>query len=326
MTLWRTRCENSRGLSHGINGGEDATTRAPFLQLHWPSMGKMHAGCPLCDGTRKTPHPDYTEHHLVRCSNCGFYYAELEPSNEELAKYYSNYPMPEQLSPITAQRYHEWLRSFEPYRRNGRLLDMGCGAGMFLQRALAAGWEAYGTEYPTDVVERCKSKGLKMHQGPVSTHPWPKEHFDVIVTIEVIEHVPFPFADLRVLVELLRPGGVLYITTPNFNSISKWLLGKTWDVVCYPEHLSLFTPRTMHRTLTSLGLEKVHLRTTGISFHRINIAKGKPTQVNGVDSDEEMRRKIETKWYLKGAKAMINGLLNFSKRGDTIKVLYRKKG
>ena len=282
-------------------------------------MGKPHDRCPLCGGTSSTPHPHYVKHHLLRCAACGFHYSGIEPGHEELLAFYSNYPMPERLSPVTAARYDELLAALEPFRKNGRLLDMGCGAGMFLDRARAAGWEVYGTEYPDKVVARCREKGIVMHQGSVTEHPWPAGHFDVAVTFEVIEH------DLRAMTALLRPGGALYVTTPNFNSVSRWILGGRWNVVWYPEHLSYFTPRVMHRTLVSLGMERLTIHTTGVSLHRINRSTGKPSTVNGLDADEDLRRRIEVKWHLRAAKATVNAALNLFKRGDTIKALYRKR-
>src|SRR3954452_364817 len=67
------------------------------------------------------------------------------------------------------------------------------------------------------------------------------------------------------MMNLLRPGGALYLTTPNFNSLSRRVVGPRWRAIEYPEHLNLFTPRTLDGLLTRAGLTKADLRTTGIS-------------------------------------------------------------
>jgi SAM-dependent methyltransferase len=73
---------------------------------------------------------------LVRCKSCGFIFCSEIPSNDELEKFYSRYPVSESLSALTAKRYDEWLDKFESFRKLNTILDVGCGDGYFLERAI----------------------------------------------------------------------------------------------------------------------------------------------------------------------------------------------
>ena len=100
--------------------------------------------CPQCDQLDSRPIAPLAEHHLVRCRNCGLVYTGWEPTEQELMDYYAHYPAPAAISPITIQRYDELLMRFAPYRKTGRLFEVGCGAGHFLERARSHGWEVQG--------------------------------------------------------------------------------------------------------------------------------------------------------------------------------------
>lgn len=290
-------------------------------------MPGYHSVCPLCSGERFAPSRLYAAHNLVRCRSCGFWFSRRIPTDADLLAYYGNYTMIRDLSPVTRKRYDELLLGFQAYRSTGVLCDVGAGGGLFLDQAKAAGWQCRGTEFDPAIVEECRARGLDMHCGPVQEHPWAKGSADVVVSIEVIEHLRWPMQDLRAMVELLRPGGALYLTTPNFNSISKWLNRGTWTVVNYPEHISLFTPATLHRALTGLDMHRVSLRTTGLSITRLKRSHGGSGQASsGLSSDEQLRRTIEGKPWLRMAKQAADGLLNIVGMGDSLKALYVKPG
>lgn len=230
-----------------------------------------------------------------------------------------------ELSPVTAKRYDDLLDRFESYRRSGILCEVGAGGGLFLDRARMRGWQCRGTEFDPAIVEECRARGLVMHCGPVTAHPWERGTADVVVSIEVIEHLRHPMTDLRCMVDLLRPGGLLYVTMPNFNSLSKWLNYGTWTIINYPEHISFFTPRTLHRALSSLGLRRISLRSTGISLNRLRRSHGRSEiTTTGLSTDEQVRRSIENNAGLRLVKAAVDGVLDITGKGDTLKAFYVK--
>jgi 2-polyprenyl-3-methyl-5-hydroxy-6-metoxy-1,4-benzoquinol methylase len=274
--------------------------------------------CIVCGAASPKPLDAYRRAHLVRCRECGLVFAGREPSEEELADNYGAYSRADYDSPITRRRYRELLDGFEPYRKTGRVLDMGCGIGFFLEEAKARGWEAYGSEFEPRAVEIVRGKGLHCAQAPIDAETFEPGSFDVVTAFEVVEHLGDPLAEAETIARVLRPGGLLYCTTPNFASLSRRALRDRWSVIAYPEHLTYFTPATLRSWLARAGFTPAKLTTTGISLarlrHDVAIAE-RP----GHCSDEGLREQVESSRALRAAKSAANALLGATRGGDTIK-------
>ena len=165
-----------------------------------------------------------------------------------------------------------------------------------------------------------------MHQGVLNPQDYEPASFDVITFIEVLEHINNPREELKKFHSLLREGGALYITTPNFNSLSRRMLKEKWNIIEYPEHLSYYTPQTIHKLLTESGFKKAKLSTSGFSPSRVGIYSGNTTseQSSPKAQEEHLREVMEQNTLMQFAKQIINGILNVSNAGDTIKALYIK--
>ncbi len=179
----------------------------------------IHYNCLICQSTRLKPLDRYKETHLIECVDCGFVFVQKIPSAQELLDYYDGYGRNDYLSPITIKRYNELLDSMEEYRKTNRILDVGCGIGYFLVVAKERGWEVYGTEYTDKALEICRGKGIRMQQGELDPSHFEMESFDIITSSEVLEHINYPVEEISKFHSLLRPGGLFYLKTPNFNSL-----------------------------------------------------------------------------------------------------------
>lgn len=282
--------------------------------------------CPACGAEKKIPYEPLKAHHLVRCASCGLVFTALEPSNADLVAFYSRYQSVEDISQVTLARYEEVLDSFEPFRNTGHILETGCGSGIFMARAALRGWQVHGTEIGANALTAASARGVQMSDGPLDPKNYPPDHFDIVCSIEVIEHLKDPRAELRNVMAVLRPGGLFYVTTPNFNCLARRLSPGTWNVASFPEHLSYFTPRTLDHMLTGAGLVKRGLVTTGFSVYRW-IVRHDPLLVNkgrAKKKEESIRAALETKPTLRVVKRMANALLNLSRLGDSMKAFYIK--
>lgn len=248
-------------------------------------------------------------------------FASPGPTAEELAAYYAGYPVHAGVSPITLKRYDALLDAFEPYRRTNKLIDVGCGAGTFLERAAARGWEVHGTEFGRIPIETCRAKGIAVEEGALDPDRYAPGSFDVVTSFEVIEHVMDPGDELRRMHQVLRPGGLLYLTTPNYRCVGHWMAGADWSVVNYPEHLSLFTPRTMKRLLRQRNFAPMRIRTTGIDLMRIRYRKdqGCTGRRPIADSQEDLRKRMEGSAWLRLAKRAVDSTLSLLGIGDHLK-------
>jgi SAM-dependent methyltransferase len=251
------------------------------------------------------------------------------PSKEELDSFYSKYSYSSEgyLSPLTVKSYNTLLDEFEVYRNNGKLLDVGCGRGWFLNEAKKRGWEVYGTEYSEAAVKICENNGIKMTAGKLSSDSFPQNEFDVITSFEVIEHINNPLEELSNINLFLRKGGLFYCTTPNFNSLLRYNLKEDYNVIGYPEHLSYYTRKTLNKLLTGTDFSKDKFLVTGISVSRFKTSKKTSSEplISKESSDEVLRQEIDKKWYLGVIKRVVNYFLTVLGLGMTLKGYYVKK-
>jgi SAM-dependent methyltransferase len=143
------------------------------------------------------------------------------------------------------------------------LLDVGCGFGAFLEAAKSVGWRVYGVEVafaPASIAARHHD----VFYGYLSDAPYEPNSFDVVRLNNVIEHVSSPRALLQEIRRLIRPGGLLFISTPNVTSFTAALNGMGWRYVQGESHLYLFGLRTIERLLENAGFKVVSVSTPGI--------------------------------------------------------------
>jgi 2-polyprenyl-3-methyl-5-hydroxy-6-metoxy-1,4-benzoquinol methylase len=288
--------------------------------MTWPDASR--GSCQVCGGDQLRGLDAYAEARLVRCVKCGFTFASSDPSDDELAAHYENYGTAWIDSPITRNRYQELLRMLEPYRRTNRILDVGCGAGFFLEEAASLGWQVHGTEAGARALEINRNKGFSVVAAPTAAEAFPAGHFDVVTAFEVIEHVRDPRREVQSIAKWLRTDGLFYCTTPNFDSFSRRALGPRWTIISYPEHLSYFTPTTLTRLLTDLGFEQRRVVTTGISPSALRTRvrrSDSSTTRTGQPDDERLRTAAEASRVLSILKSSVNWTLSSISLGDTIK-------
>jgi 2-polyprenyl-3-methyl-5-hydroxy-6-metoxy-1,4-benzoquinol methylase len=275
--------------------------------------------CPLCGSNKLIRLSGYRAARLARCTSCRLVFADTEPSVDELTEHYTQYDRDAPVSAITVDRYHELLSSLEQYRKGNRLLDFGSGSGAFLEVARDRGWHPHGVEFGA-AAALCAAKGFQVHEGPLGADHFPSKHFDVVAAFEVVEHLTDPRGELASMARSIRPGGVLYVTTPNFNSLSRRLLRKRWRIISYPEHLNYFTAATLTRMVEESGFTRVAVATTGLSVAELR------RRSDSIDpqADEPLRQLTEGRAVGRRGKRAANRLLGFARAGDTLKGLFER--
>jgi len=121
--------------------------------------------------------------------------------------------------PAARQMLDQSFRNLHRPGRGERLLDVGFGSGEFLEYAKTAGWEVAGVDPDPVSVESAVQRGLNVRHGGVEAYADMPESFDVITMSHVIEHVHDPHETLKTIYRLLKPGGFLWLTTPNIQSL-----------------------------------------------------------------------------------------------------------
>jgi len=289
-------------------------------------MVQMINNCPICDAKTKNTLPRYVKNYLVRCKNCSFVFSERKPTTEELEDVYGryNYEGAEATAATLEKKYKiaKYLLQLSG-GGNGAVLDIGCGKGEWLDAFKRLGWHTFGTEFNRDLAQFADSKGHKMLDGGLfPIHPEDKK-FDLIIFTEVIEHIQNPVEVLRHLNSLLNQGGLIFITTPNFQTIERFLLGRTWGIICYPEHLTYFTPKTLNRALAYAGYSKVNIYTENISIFRIAQGFGfsRQTQVAMSDQAQAAAARNKVIYFIKWC---VNKIISSLDLGVSLVAIYRK--
>jgi SAM-dependent methyltransferase len=133
------------------------------------------------------------------------------------------------------------------------VLDVGCGDGAFLLNARSCGWEAIGVDPDPKAVANASSKGLTVYESGIEYFDGKKEIFDAITLSHVIEHVHDPIAVLEFCFTLLKPGGQLWIETPNIDSLGHRHFRSNWRGLEVPRHLVLFNRNSLQHAVQLVG-------------------------------------------------------------------------
>lgn len=144
----------------------------------------------------------------------------------------------------------------------GRLLDVGCGNGVFLLRASDAGWDATGIDPDPLAVAAAQKDGLGVTQGTFEDLE-PAGMFDVITASHVIEHVYDPGLFLQKARACLVDGGMIWLATPNVASLGHAWYGASWRGLEPPRHINVFSSRALEAMLVEAGFDSIQFRRRG---------------------------------------------------------------
>jgi 2-polyprenyl-3-methyl-5-hydroxy-6-metoxy-1,4-benzoquinol methylase len=232
--------------------------------------------CAVCESSASEPLIVRKGHQVVKCGDCGLVYMSPRPRRrQELHALYTDdaYCRRQILHAGHAGRTNEaqWrLAQVERHvARRGRLLDVGCSTASFLVAARDKGWDVTGLDVSSGAIDYAKSVlGLSAVVGTLEESRLPAASFDVITVFECIEHMPDPAGALEAASRLLRPDGVLVITTPNIDGlvprVTYHLLARTigaWEHPTPPHHVYQFSRRTLAALLHKTGFCEVATRT-----------------------------------------------------------------
>ena len=231
---------------------------------------------PLYEGIRDHYGIDQEIRRFVRCRDCRSATLDPLPSPEELAALYSSdytfKPAPESSTLRRLLQTVEWRCFYEPgYRRRvalireltglraGRVLEVGCGSGLFLRHLRTAGYTVEGVETSkSDVAYARESSGLTVFEGTLEELPLEPGRYDAVVMVYVLEHIPDPAATLARIHTLLKPGGWTVLGLPVMDSGQARWLGARWSAITEaPRHVAIPSAAGARRLLENAGFENI---------------------------------------------------------------------
>lgn len=208
---------------------------------------------------------------LVRCKQCGLVYLNPRPAPESISEIYPDeYDQYTPTSPAASQ----WRRLISDYgvikrahailnyKQTGRLLDVGCATGVFLDRMRQSpGWDIYGVEVSATASEYARRVfKLNVMTGSLEDASFPPRYFDVITMWNVLEHLPDPVKSLMRINKLLKPDGLLVFNTPNLDCLDAHFFGPNWIGFEIPRHFYIYSQATLMQTLLKAGFKIINRR------------------------------------------------------------------
>jgi len=262
---------------------------------------------------------------LMECQGCGNVSASQGSDRSARSEIYEHYYEGSFETPaVTAASLERLVISLNRFRLTGRLIDIGFGEGALLNTAQRRGWICHGTEIDLRALEYGSRRGWVVAGDTVRDQRFPRHGFDVVTMIELLEHVQDPERFLRTAFELLRPGGILYLTTPNAQSLNYCLLGLQWSVFCPPDHLTIWTTRGLRAALARAGFRCRRIRREGLNpceimahlKHKNHIA----APINRQQAAVKLNAAFSSGPCQRAVKSALNQVLSAFRAGDDIKV------
>ncbi|OOG61664.1 hypothetical protein B0E46_14635 [Rhodanobacter sp. B04] len=162
--------------------------------------------------------------------------------------------------PVRRQKRDAEFRYLPKPRPGQRLLDIGCGNGDFLVNARDAGWSVTGIDTDPKAVAVARQRNLDARVGSVDLFASESACFDVVTLSHVLEHLHEPRCFLQAVHRLLKPGGVIFVDTPNIESRGARYWGRNWRGLETPRHLLLFSRAGLLGMLKAAGFESIQTK------------------------------------------------------------------
>jgi 2-polyprenyl-3-methyl-5-hydroxy-6-metoxy-1,4-benzoquinol methylase len=234
------------------------------------------------------------EDRVAECLDCGLVYLDVFHDPSSIQQMYDDYDTGRDFYFDTVnnevnENIDNYLRRCRQFNSSSqeklRLLDIGCGVGILLARANRSGFMCEGVEICDPLAKATEEKvRCKVHRAFLRDAGLSDNSFDVITMYDLIEHLPEPLDEIYRAYQLLRPGGILFILTPNNDAllrrVAKWAyqfsfhqFKKPMRTLYYSHHLSYFNRDSLTRLLRQLGFEILHTETRNQELSRLSLSK-----------------------------------------------------
>ena len=234
----------------------------------------------VCGGSVFKPALDCGEFAYVRCASCGLVQMNPQPHKAEIIERYSSafgndylsYELENEAAFLKLQQLALDDAGFKNFEKNlflraangepPSVLDVGCATGALLSFLRERGWRVTGVEISPCAGYAKKDRNLDVRNLPLEENNFSSGSFDAVLASHLIEHLNDPRSFLTEVRRVLKPGGRVFITTPNISGFQARLYGGRWRSAIF-DHLYLFSARTLTKLLKSEGFKIEKISTWG---------------------------------------------------------------
>jgi 2-polyprenyl-3-methyl-5-hydroxy-6-metoxy-1,4-benzoquinol methylase len=171
---------------------------------------------------------------------------------------------------VALRRLHTIARLRGKRPAECRLLDVGCSRGHFVRAALEYGFDAEGVEPARRIAAAARDAGLRIHTGLLEEQDFDDDSYDALTLFEVIEHLSEPRVLLAECRRVLKPGGILVVSTGNAASWTAAIMKARWDYFQMERdggHISFFNRVSLARLASVCGFTVARIGTARVKFH-----------------------------------------------------------
>lgn len=221
---------------------------------------------------------------VVKCKNCNFVFIDADFSTRELENFYTREYFTEAVDYFNEQERTymagRYLDEVKKIKKKGKLLEIGCASGFLLKLAQKQGFDSYGVEISGDASKFAREKlGLKVKNSTLENARFKPRSSDVVILINVLEHLTNPLETLREVNRILKDDGIVMVCVPNLDSANmrlryffhllKYKNGSKFSKL----HLSYFTPETLTEMCKSSGFKVISLKTRFLTHYLYKLSK-----------------------------------------------------
>ncbi len=295
--------------------------------------------CIICSKKRFKKLYAINNYSIVKCLNCSFVFIAPLPGKKELDIFYKKFKFSdgfvfEKLLRIDARRSLSNLNAMGI--KKGSILDVGCGAGFFIDEARKQKWNVKGIDTAkSPIVYASKKLKLPAEQKDILKHKT-SETYDVISLQQVIEHLVDPYLVLEKINKLLKKDGILCVSTPNIESWLSIVLKERFNYLIPPEHILYFSPKTLEVLLEKAGFKVIRTTTYGypMDFGGIYRALREPKSelrkvthkinTKNQNQNKKTEKSIKNKFFEDTLCQYLHPLLNIFNKGSMVEIYARK--
>ena len=263
---------------------------------------------------------------LLKCTNCGLFFVSPQPSKKELNKFYpNNYYGEGGRFKKNIEKYLTNLTNFQrkkeifKYKQSGKILDIGCGTGKFLNVFDKSKWQKFGIEPNILGYEGATKKdSIKMFNRDLINCELPSGHFDVVTMWHSLEHIDNPLETMREVHRITKEGGIFIISTPNSESLGFKTCQKKWFHLDMPRHLFLYNEKILKK-----NLEKNNFKTIKATSPLLEYPLDLCNSISNTLSRSQFVKLAAFPLAL-GVTQLLKLINKFYSRGEIIKIIAQK--
>lgn len=221
--------------------------------------------CPVCGSSKSVPIFNKSGGTYAKCTNCTMVFLNPVFKDRALDKHYRKLDSGQAAivqgeSAFYREIYLKGLNAVSRFVKKGKIFDLGCSSGIFLDIAKSKEWKTYGLEVGEAEAALCREKGHVLYTKKLQDEKI-TEKFDAISLWDVFEHLPHGKDELKLLKSMLNPGGVIFLQIPNSGSLAARMMRDKCRMFDGIEHVNLYNPKTIQLIAQKVGLNIKSLET-----------------------------------------------------------------